>query len=619
MRKTKLLSGLSRWRALLGLLWIAAGWRMAVFGALILVAGVMPSLTILLTGSLVHAVPAAVRHGLDSAGGRPAVLALALLVLTQALSTVAGTVAGQMTRTINTRFALEVYRTLARVTLGTDGVAPLEDPGVANEVQRIQDADRRGVPWQTATRLSSVAVARLTGIATLVVLFGFRWWAPFAMAAAWLLAGQVMVRGTARGVSMDVSDGAVRQRRAEYLRALVLEPGAAKENRVFGLGSWMVGRYSEAWQGALRLMWSTRAGPRGLTAAASLALLAAHGLVLGALAAAAARGEVDVAHMVVFVQATLASSSVGLIGEAQWWLGQSLLLAQRLADLRSRAGDRYLAAAPAAALPAAGGPRAVAVRLDEVRFTYRSREVPVLDGLSLEIPAGQSLAIVGENGAGKSTLIKLLCGLYEPDEGRVSVDGLPPRQARGRIGVIFQDFVRYKLPLRENVAFGHLPLLRDTAALEAALRDAGGAALLARLPLGWDTVLSREFAGGADLSGGEWQRVALARALAAVRGGAGLLILDEPTASLDVRAETELFERFLELTRGVTTILVSHRLSSVRRADRIVVLDGGRLAEDGTHDQLMAARGRYAALFTLQAERFAASGGPARGEEVVHA
>jgi ATP-binding cassette subfamily B protein len=200
----------------------------------------------------------------------------------------------------------------------------------------------------------------------------------------------------------------------------------------------------------------------------------------------------------------------------------------------------------------------------------------------------------------------------------VALDGMEPARARGRVAVIFQDFVRYRLPLRENVAFGHLPLLDDGEALERALRDAGAGGLLDRLPAGWDTVLSREFEGGSDLSGGQWQRVALARALAAVRGGAGLLVLDEPTASLDVRAETELFERFLDLTRGITTVLVSHRLSSVRRADRIVVVEGGRVVEDGPHDRLMREGGRYAEMFTLQASRFAVAlpAGAAAGQEV---
>jgi ATP-binding cassette, subfamily B, bacterial len=618
------LPGLARWRALLGLLWRAAGWRMAPFFALVLASGALPNAAILLTGALVAAVPAAVEHGLATPAGRPAVLALAALVLTLALASVASTALVQATRTINTRFALEVYRTLARVTLGSAGVAPLEDPALADELQRVQEAERRGVLWQTATRMSGVLVPRLAGAVALAVLLRFRWWAPLLLAAGWVMANRVLVKGTERGVHLDVSDGAVRQRRADYLRSLVLEPAAAKENRVFGLGGWMVGRYADAWQEALRLMWASRRGRPLHTAAASLAVLASHAVVLGALAAAAARGELGVAALVVYVQAVVASHSVGIIGDAQWWLGQSLLVAERVAALRAQALGRL--AAPAALLPPPGPAddrpaRPVAVRLEDVRFTYRGRERPALDGLSLEVPAGQSLAVVGENGAGKSTLIKLLCGLYDPDAGRVTVDGAAPApaRARGRVGVIFQDFVRYKLPLRENVGFGHLPLLHDDAALGGALRDAGGAGLLDELPRGWDTVLSREYEGGADLSGGQWQRVALARALAAVRGGAGLLILDEPTASLDVRAETELFERFLDLTRGVTTILVSHRLSSVRRADRIVVIDGGRVAEDGTHDELMAAGGRYAEMFTLQAGRFAAADGAPRAGEVVHA
>jgi ATP-binding cassette, subfamily B, bacterial len=382
---------------------------------------------------------------------------------------------------------------------------------------------------------------------------------------------------------------------------------------VFGLGDWMVGRYGESWREVLGVLWESRRSSRGLTAAAAGALLAAHALVLGALALAASRGELGVAALLVFVQAVIATSDLGMVGDAQWWLARSLAVAERVTGLRRRF-PAQLPSAEAPVLPSSR-PGPVAVRLDGVRFTYPGRTRPTLDGLTLDVPPGQSLAIVGENGAGKSTLIKLLCGMYEPDGGRITLDGgASPRQARGRLGVIFQDFVRYRLPLRENVAFGNLALLDDPGALEGALRDAGGAGLLERLPHGWDTVLSRDFEGGADLSGGQWQRVALARALAAVRGGAGLLILDEPTAALDVRAETELFERFLDVTRDVTTILVSHRLSSVRHVDRIVVIDGGRVVEDGSHDALMAAGGRYAEMFSLQAERFAPD-----CEEVGHA
>jgi ATP-binding cassette subfamily B protein len=424
-------------------------------------------------------------------------------------------------------------------------------------------------------------------------------------------------------IRFDNSEGPMRLRRAEYVRSLAMGAPAAKEVRVFGLGDWVVNRYGEAWLEALRMMWRTRRSSRGLSTATAVALAVSHGVVLGALALAASRGELTAAALVVYVQAVIATVDLGIAGDQQFFLAQSLATAERVAKLTADAPppsfeDEVTPPANASAA-APAPPQRVALRLDGVRFTYRGRERPTLDGLTLEVPAGQSLAVVGENGAGKSTLIKLLCGLYTPQDGSIALDGgVSPRDARGRVAAIFQDFARYPLPLRENVAFGHLALAGDTAALQSALDDAGAGDLPGRLPHGWDTVLSREYERGTDLSGGQWQRVALARALAAVRGGAGLLILDEPTASLDVRAETELFERFLEVTRGVTTILVSHRLSSVRRADRIVVIDGGRVVEDGSHDALMAAGGRYATMFRLQAERFAAA--PAGvGEEVAHA
>jgi len=355
------------------------------------------------------------------------------------------------------------------------------------------------------------------------------------------------------------------------------------------------------------VLWHSRRAHRGLTAAAVLALALSHAAVLGVIGREASQGRLSSGALLVFLQAVIATRDLGLIDDWGWFLGQALGVSGRVAALRAEA-RASTAASPVVPLPALepGTRGRVAVRLDGVRFTYRGRERPTLDGVTLHIPPGQSLAIVGENGAGKSTLVKLLCGLYEPDGGQVTLDGAAPRQARGRVGVIFQDFVRWPLSLRENVGFGHLPSLADGAALDRALAQAGGTRLLERLPRGWETVLSREFADGAELSGGQWQRVALARALAAVHGGAGLLILDEPTASLDVRAEAELFERFLEVTRGVTTVLVSHRLASVRHADRIVVIDGGRVVEDGSHDQLIRRGGRYAGMYALQAARFAA-------------
>ncbi len=186
-----------------------------------------------------------------------------------------------------------------------------------------------------------------------------------------------------------------------------------------------------------------------------------------------------------------------------------------------------------------------------------------------------------------------------------SLRELDRRRWQRRVAAIFQDFVRYPFSAHDNVAVGALEHAGDRDAVAAAADRAGVGDMVERLPSGWDTVLDRRFAGGADLSGGEWQRLALARALFAVDAGAGVLVLDEPTASLDVRAEAELYDRFLELTAGVTTVVISHRFSTVRRANRIVVLEGGRVVEDGTHDLLIAAGGRYARMYALQASRFA--------------
>src|SRR5213078_804268 len=228
------------------------------------------------------------------------------------------------------------------------------------------------------------------------------------------------------------------------------------------------------------------------------------------------------------------------------------------------------------------------------------------------IPAGSSLAIVGQNGAGKTTIAKLLCRLYDPQSGAIEIDGIDIREFdlpswRSRVAAVFQDFIRLELPLRDNVAPAGAPDSVVRGALEAA-----GAANLAAL----DTVLARGYDGGTELSGGQWQRVALARALAAVRLGAGLVLLDEPTAQLDVRGEAEIFERVLAATRSCTTILISHRFSTVRHVDRIAVVEHGAVVELGSHDELMALRGRYWTMFSLQAQRFA-EGTPEEGEEEV--
>jgi ABC-type multidrug transport system fused ATPase/permease subunit len=253
---------------------------------------------------------------------------------------------------------------------------------------------------------------------------------------------------------------------------------------------------------------------------------------------------------------------------------------------------------------AADGLPATSLAIRNLSFRYQGSERQIFDGLDLTVPAGASLAIVGQNGAGKTTLAKLLCRLYDPDRGAIEIDGTDLRTIdvdawRGRLAAVFQDFLRLDLSLRDNVD----PAGRASDDDVRAALAAAGADQLADL----DTPLAKGYLGGTDLSGGQWQRVALARALCAVRRGAGLVLLDEPTAQLDVRGEAAVFDRVLAETRSVTTILISHRFSTVRHADRICVLEHGKVIEIGTHEELMALGGRYRTMFDLQAKRFEAT------------
>jgi ATP-binding cassette, subfamily B, bacterial len=276
--------------------------------------------------------------------------------------------------------------------------------------------------------------------------------------------------------------------------------------------------------------------------------------------------------------------------------------------------ERNAAAGASLLRPGQRDPSAVpreAIRFERVSFAYPGSDRQVLDKVDLEFPAGTSTAIVGLNGAGKTTLVKLLARLYEPTGGRISVDGIAldefdARSWQRRLAVIYQDYIRYELDAATNIGLGAPEHMHDLDALKRACDWAGATEVIDSLPQGLRTVLSSRYQGGTDLSGGQWQRIALARALFATGAGASVLVLDEPTAQLDVRAEVAFFDRFLELTQGLTTVVISHRFSTVRRAQRIVVLEHGRITEQGTHEELLALGGRYTELFELQARRFSA-------------
>jgi ATP-binding cassette subfamily B protein len=479
------------------------------------------------------------------------------------------------------------------------GLSHLEDPALASDliVARDFDLGMTGPPLSISLEFIAGGLVELIGgLVCALVLFLYVWWAPLVLAGGWL-ATHWLLRESAVWHDRNTEEVRRAQRDADYAYRLAVDPAPAKEVRLFGLADWVIDRFVERRRHLHRLQYeATRLREKPLLWSLLL-VVSANVLFFWSLASHADSG-LPLADVVIFAQSAIGTSMIAF-GGLNWALDGAA--APVAAVLRLEPATRAAGALSQGTRPAAGLP-AQAIRFRNVSFAYAGGAT-VLDGFDLAIPAGSSLAIVGQNGAGKTTLAKLLCRLYDPQSGAIEVDGINLAELsldswRARLAAVFQDFVRFELPMRDNVA----PAGAPDEIVRAALASAG-ATHLADL----DTILARGYTGGTDLSGGEWQRVALARALCGVRMGAGVVLLDEPTAQLDVRGESEIFERLLGATRHCTTILISHRFSTVRQADRICVLERGRVVELGTHDELMAKGGRYRTMFDLQAQRFAAT------------
>ncbi|MGH4033523.1 ATP-binding cassette domain-containing protein [Actinomycetota bacterium Odt1-20B] len=589
---------LSAATAAAGLLWRASPRLTLALAVAVIGGAAATSLLVVATGLLVAALPTAVHSGLGSGGARHMLRMLALFAALALARTACGALETPVARVLRLKAGDAVEDRVMAAGLAPHGIGHLEDPAHADTLRLVTDPATR--PDAVAEQLPGVLRPRLQALGLLALLAPFAWWAPLVMCVAAVLTyhGYQRVAHSVHG-SMKRASGVIR--RAGYFRGLAVDPGPAKELRVFGLADWVVARMTETWRTGMTGVWGIRRAATLRVLGVVAVTVVAETLVIGMAARAAVQGRLSLAELVVVVQAALGLPVLGWVGDADFLLHNSLLGLRSLTALEERA----------AAPPVEGGdmgPPRMDVVVESVEFAYPGAGGAVLKGLDLRIPAGSSVAVVGANGAGKTTLIKLLTRLYEPDAGRITVDGrdlrtVHPDAWRRHLAVVFQDFARYPLPLSDNLAPGDPEAGADQAALERALARAGGAGLADALGQGWDTVLSRQYDGGAELSGGQWQKVALARALLAAREGT-VLILDEPTANLDARAEAEFFERFLGVTHGMTTVLVSHRFSGVRRADLIYVLDGGRVSEAGTHEQLMAAGGRYARMYRLQAARF---------------
>lgn len=562
--------------------------------AALLLRGLLPASFAIVMGFLIASVRAG--HNLFA----PLTLLAAIFILLQVLSPIHNVIS----RNLGDRTAAWLYDRLTEACVRPPGIGHLEDPTLAADLTVARDFDLGMTGPPLAISMDFIAnglVEIIVGLASALILARYAWWAPIILAGAWLSTHWIL-SDSAIWHLRNTPEVRRAQREAEYAYRLAVDPPASKELRLFGIAGWTIDRFLLRRTRLHELQYAaTRLRERPMIWSI-LIVTAGNVFVFWTLAAAAFAGRLSLGAAVTYIQSAVAVSAIAF-GGFSWALdGAAAPVAAvlRLGHAMRRKGDLPLGTRSAEAKPASE------IRLRDLTFAYptsdSSAAPPVLQQFNLTIPAGSSLAIVGQNGAGKTTIAKLLCRFYDPQSGAIEIDGVDLREFdlaswRCRITAVFQDFMRLELPMRNNVAPAGAPDNVIYSALEAA-----GAQNLASL----DTILARGYTGGTDLSGGQWQRVALARALASVKLGAGLVLLDEPTAQLDVRGEAEIFERLLAATRHCTTILISHRFSTVRHADRICVLEHGRVLELGTHDELMALGGRYRTMFDLQAQRFAA-------------
>lgn len=518
-------------------------------------------------------------------------------------------------RRVSVALTAQLQRRLMVSVSGPSTLDGLDTPAAQTRIAQAQGILANFQSAEAPMSMATLWSGRLDGFLAAGIL---AYWYP--LPALLLVVVWIAIRQRIRETILDNVRLTGRQarvvQRAHYFEGLSLDPAGGKEARVFGLGDWQVEQYRTHHWASLQELWFARKKLNRSTIGLAVIALAAQGAVFGWLAYAAAHDRVPLSAMVTMLLCTAAISSLAVFGAAGIGLEFQLDSYEHLHALEQEmpipAPDRRGGGTGQPAAEPNGQP----LRLSRLSFAYPHSSGAVFTDLSFDIPAGRTTAIVGVNGAGKTTLVKLITGLYLPSGGAVLLGekdsrGFDARRWQRKFACVFQDFGRYPITARGNIALGAPEFADDLVGIRAAAAKAGVLDELDALPAGLDSVLSSRYTGGTDLSAGQWQRVAIARAFFAVQHGADTLILDEPTAWMDAQHEQEFFERFIEVTAGLSTIIISHRFSTVRRADEIVVLDGGEMVERGSHEELLETRGRYARMFRLQAEQFADLGSEA--------
>jgi ATP-binding cassette, subfamily B, bacterial len=487
---------------------------------------------------------------------------------------------------------------LARVNALTD-LSRFEDPVLYNDLQTIGDR----APHLARNLLRSITEAAQAGLGAAglcVLLATLHPLIPFVLLAAIIPATLVQRYGAALRWHLQLETAEL-ERRQEYWLEVGSSPSYAREVQLFGIARWVREQFERALEELDRRRWRLRRRLLGWTLAALVVRFGGTAGVFVYLVARGASGHLGPGDFVLFLGSFLLLD--GRLRFLPLWIGR-LVEDAYVTDrfLKFLQPDERGASEGAELLP---GALRKGVAVERLSFRYPGREETVLTDVSFEIRPGETVALVGRNGAGKTTLVKLLTALYRPAAGHIRIDGrdlseYDPASVRARVAVVFQDYGRYFLTAGENIGLGRVEEIANRERIEQAARAGGAEPLVQRLEHGYDTRLGKEF-GGTQLSGGEWQKLALSRAF---MRDADLIILDEPTAALDVRAEAEIYERFHTLLGGRCGLLISHRFSTVRMADRILVLEGGRIVEEGSHEALMGRGGLYARMFQMQAEAF---------------
>jgi ATP-binding cassette subfamily B protein len=589
------LAGSLRLARALRLVWEGSP-RMTILSlVLVVLRSALPLAVLYLTKLVVDAISAAAQ-GADVPFS-DVLLLLGLAAAAGLLATLISVVSGLVTLAHGNRVTDRVLESLHRKSVEMD-LRYYEDAAYHDSLHRAQqDAPYR--PTAVLGNLLRVAQSGLTVLGIVGLLVTIHWLLAVFLFVAVIPALWVQIRYSERYYEWQKRTSQL-DRHVGYLSYLILHPPPAKEVRLFGLGDVLAGRYRDLRR---RLRSETIAMAKTRSLGDAFAQSVAALVVFGAFAYIAWRsyqGDLSIGDLVMYFGAVQRGQGAaqGLFA-ALGSLYEDNLFLTTLED--------FMAVEPEVAAPP--DPRPVpdpirqGIALEGVSFRYPGSSRPLLEKIDLVIRPGEVVALVGSNGAGKTTIVKLLCRLYDPDEGRITIDGIDlrefdPVELRCEISVVFQDFVHFFLPARDNIWFGDVTRPREDASIIEAAVTAGADPFLRELRRGYDTVLGPLFSEGEELSIGEWQKVAIARAFF---HEAQLLVVDEPTSALDALAEAELFEKLRDLVRGRSTVLISHRFSTVRMADRIYVIDDGKILESGSHEELMLLGGKYASLFRMQA------------------